>query len=734
MSDTLFSSSAFLSGCLRTLPHAWRASSPRPPETAHRIPQDFLGVCVAASDSPAGDDYLLHALREAGLRDVRLDITYGYREAPQGRLLQRLTAGGFRVWLHLVQPFAEARLLPDPAALERWTLFTRDVFASWKGSAAWFEVGSTCNRRKWTGYRTQDDFLVAWRAALQEARSAGVPLAGVNVTDFEPVYNAGLLEILRRHDLLPAIHSDNLFAERATEPERDDPKIMGPRMAGRIRFNLIRKARLLDAVARAYGIADTVCTHVAWSSRRIRRLLEDADQKQADYLARYLLLAAASGALRRVYWGPFIGQREGLIDDGTAEYPEPIPHVTLYGRAPGDPAHYRPRPACRAMKTLAAFLPGAEWVRALTDGREMEILEFRTAGGGRVHAAWTLNGKAADLAGLYFADDLAQARARDRDGRPIAIPAVLTESPLYLFWDDPAASIRLCGPAEPLRDFTAPHPAGRRFKPFRSPDWTGFIVLPEAEWPADDRLEALLPEALEKESGQDVLRQARNTVWAASHPFAPGERLVVKRACARAWHKRLLSLFQPSKARRSWNAASELERRGVATPAPVAFFERPVRHAALVPSYFVCRLFPGKGSVRAGFTAFTGGADHFDGIPKASFYEALAVFLQNMHERGVFHRDLSAGNVLMEARAGQAVFSVIDTGRARFFQRPLPLSLRLADLKRICHPLSWPEREIFVSRYLAKQGVAFTGLRRLPFLLYDWKHIFKKWIRPLRGR
>jgi hypothetical protein len=730
--DSLFSKTTFAAGCLGALPAALRASGALPPDDGHTVPADFLGVCVAASDAPAGDDFTIDRLRQAGLRHVRLDIAYGYETSPSGRLLRRLTDEGYTVWLHLVQPFEEARKMPEPDALNRWTLFVRSVFYAWRGRVAVFEAGSTCNRRTWTGYREMDAFLQAWRAAVLEARSAGVVLAGVNVTDFEPVYNAGLLEILHRHDLLPAIHSDNLFAERATEPERYDPKILGPRLSGVLRFNLVRKARLLAALARGHGIRDTVCTHTAWSARRIRRLLEDADGKQADYLARYLLLAAASGALSRVYWGPLIGQREGLIDDGTQEYPEPIPHVTFYGRVPGDPTGYIIRPAFHALRTLASFLPGAVWSRSLSVAGGVELLEFRTPGG-LVHAGWTRNGTAADLTAVYAPGCLASVRVLDRDGRTMACPDVLTESPVYLFWDYPSMPSLVSMPSL-FRNLTVLPSLGRRHKPVNEGGWVGFVSLPETAWPADGRLDRLMPESLESGPGRDVLRQARNTVWSMAHPFAEGDWLVIKRACAGIWYKRLLSLFQPSKARRSWNSACELERRGIATPAPVAFFERPVRHAALVPSYYVCRRFPGSGSVRSAFTAFAAGAAAFEGLAKGDFYRALAAFIGNLHERGVYHRDLSAGNVLATVRDGRAVFGVIDTGRARFYAHPLPLNLRLADLKRLCHPLAWPERETFVSLYLAPKRLAFTRLLKLPFALYDWKHRIKKLLRPLRGK
>ncbi len=731
--DSLFSTSSFAAGCLAALPAAWRASSPVPPASPHPVQADFLGVCVAPSDAPEGDDFLIDALRQAGLRNVRLDLTYAHDSGPAGRLLRRLLDADFRVWIHLVQPWDEAARMPAAEAVDRWTAFTRDLFQTYRGRVAVFEVGATVNRRKWTGYSSLDAFLRAWEIAWREARSAGVTLAGVNVTDFEPFYNAGLLEILKRRGLLPAIHSDNLFAERATEPERFDPKILGPRLAGVARFNLIRKARLLDALARRFGILETVCTHTAWSARRIRRLLDDAEQKQADYLARYLLLAAASGALSRVYWGPFIGQREGLIDDGTAEYPDPVPHVTFYGRAPGNPARYRFRPAFHALRALAGFLPGSTWSRRLAAQPGVELVEFQTPRG-LVHAGWTVNGKAADLRQTYAPDSPPPSRILDRDGRTVSsVPSVLTESPVYFFWDSPSMPSVSSAPSI-LSSLTVPHPHGRRFEPVSADGWTGFVALPDAAWPADGRLAPYFPMALEGAADSQVLRQARNRVWKTADPLRPGETMVVKRACATAWHKRLLGLGRPSKARRSWNCACELLRRGVATPEPIAFFEQPVRHPALAPSYYLCRAFPGTDSVRTAFTAFRDGAKTFEGLDRAEFYKTLADFLGRMHERGAFHRDLSAGNVLVRVCGSRAEFSVIDTGRARFYPHPLPLSLRMADLKRICHPLSWPERKVFVGLYLARLNRSFAPALQWPFALYDLKHRCKQWLRPLRGK
>ena len=344
------------------------------PVPGSAVPADFFGVCVAANADPAGDDYILARLRELGIRHVRLDYAYESPGGPGERLLERLLADGIRVCLHLVQPVAEAAAMAKPDARDRWRAFVRGVLSRQGPRLEMIEVGATVNRRRWCGYRLAG-FLAAWWIASSEAARADVRLAGPNVTDFEPVYNVALLGILRSIGALPAVHTDNLFVERATEPEAYDHKIAGRALAPLLTYNLLRKAALLRRIAVDAGVPQTMCTHVAWSARRIARVLADVEEKQADYTTRYLALAAAGGALARVYWGPLIGQREGPIDDGTDEYPE-IPHVTFYGQANGSVSEYRLRPAFAALRTAAARLGGTTFRRALPTRRGLTILEF----------------------------------------------------------------------------------------------------------------------------------------------------------------------------------------------------------------------------------------------------------------------------------------------------------------------------------------------------------------------
>ena len=432
------------------------------PARAREIARDFLGICVASAPAPETDDAVIGMLRELGLKRVRLDFSYNSKGAYGERFLRRLLAERFSVLLHLVQPPAEARAMRQTEAQERWRRFLIYIFETYSGQVEAFEVGSTVNRRRWSGY-TLDTFHIAWAIAWTEAEQMKIKPAGPNVTDFEPFYNAAILDRMRREGRAPAAHTDNLFVERATEPEAYDHKILGRSMARRLHFDLTRKAAMLSDISAWAGIPETWSTHVSWSLRRIARFLPDTERKQSDYVARYCLLAAASGRLQRLYWGPLVGQREGLVDDGTDEFPE-TPHVTFYGRLPGAPAQYRARPAFSTFRTVSRLLAESPYCRTLEASPELTMLEFW--GRNRiVHAVWTGNGMAADPADCYEGDALASARCNSIvDDAPMPLPGLFTETPVLLSW--PAtARVKLIKPG---RASFAAHGrrAGRRVRRF----------------------------------------------------------------------------------------------------------------------------------------------------------------------------------------------------------------------------------------------------------------------------
>ncbi|MBI2439910.1 MAG: hypothetical protein HYV35_00900 [Lentisphaerae bacterium] len=806
----------------------WRRTSHQPGRVC-QVPADFFGLCVANAPDPASDDYVIARLNNLGLRHVRLDFTYTDREAYTERFLDRLLAEGFRVCLHLVQPREEARvMLRQPEAAERWRAFVGEMLDQYGRRMELIEIGATCNRRKWSGH-SPAAFLAAWQIAWEEAHGRNLSIAGPNVTDFEPVYNAGWLGCLRRLRMAPSAHTDNLFVERCTEPEAFDHKIAGKSLAGLLRFNLVRKAQLLSDIGAWAGVPTLICAHVSWSLRRIARALEDVEEKQADYLARYLCLAAASGALTRVYWGPLIGQREGLIDDGTAEYPE-IPNVTYYEQARGEMKNYRLRPAFRAFETVSRLLRSATFQRRLPTGPGLEILEFglnADDGSGKekqtpnhakrvasiqfiplraghptpnaqfLHAVWTTDGRGAGADECYPPELLAQAEVYSRDGERLPkAPRMFCESPVYLLWPSdvrpPALDVPESGvppspkglwragrrPAfaqgamagrpssvvrRPITGIRFAHRPGWKFDVIRlEAGQTGFdgVYLAEAEETLVD-IQALIDmlgqgnsEVSDQRSAvsnsaeetgspksayaprstlqtQRILRAARNTVWSVSAPWDSESRIVIKAFARRGALRRLLDCGKPDKALRSWNNAQELIRRGLSTPTPLACL-LPARHAAA--SYYICEMFANTWSARDIFNAFRAGATEFKGHSAGAWYAALALFLQKLHTRGVYFRDLSAGNLLArESSAGEPELALIDTARARFFPGSLGLRLRLCDLMRICHPLHWAGRNVFMEQYLAHSGRRFHWWLKIPFLYYDTKHWLKnRWKKARR--
>ena len=72
-------------------------------------------------------------------------------------------------------------------------------------------------------------------------------------------------------------------------------KILGRRLVGLHKFNLIKKARLLARLGADVGVPRLISPAAFWTLPRIERMLPDSEQKQADYLSRYMVLCAASG-------------------------------------------------------------------------------------------------------------------------------------------------------------------------------------------------------------------------------------------------------------------------------------------------------------------------------------------------------------------------------------------------------------------------------------------------------
>ncbi len=697
------------------------------------IPNDFLGVCIASNLNPETDTYVINQLNTLGIKRVRLDFSYDDLNSFNTRFLQRLMLENFGITLHLIAPFEAANNMHSQHEQMRWQQFLVTVVDRFGASIQQVEIGNTINRKRWSGYNIKG-FLIAWEIAYKTLKERNVTLLGPNIQDFEPMYNISLLKTLQAKNQLPDVHTDNLFVERVMEPEQYDHRIFKFQWTRIFKYNLIKKAHLLQKIGHDFGVQQTASSAAFWAIYRIKRILPDGEQKQADYLVRYFTLLAASGALQQANWGAFICNREGLINDGlsNADYPD-LERIAHYQSADGALADYSHYPSFAAMQALLKYISGGRYQTTIASGKHLEIHHF-TYANGQCHIAWTTNGKVAYLADIYTKESLKSAKILNRDGKPLERNVeLINESPIYLCWESDANIAVLAQPSVADNVVIHAHIPNFQYFRFNEKGWLGLVLAKDAN-EAEQLMYALHPDKLNAPDKAHALRHARNAIWAIEDPRTQDSenadaKLTVKQPIKMYPHKAFLDRFKPSKAKRSWNGAIELLRRGVGTAQPIAYFEK-VGDKTLKQNFYICEHVKADFSIGEIFAAFARGEPSFQGLAPEEVYKQFAQFCQNMHGRLIFFRDFSGGNILVKQDAHkQLTFSLIDTARLRTIDAPpFPMQHRMADLVRACHKLHKAGRERFMQIYLGLNGKQFGRQAKLAFFLYDCKVKLKRTI------
>jgi tRNA A-37 threonylcarbamoyl transferase component Bud32 len=704
------------------------------PPSNRTVPEDFFGVGVASNPAPETDVYIINQLRILGVLQVRLDLSYGDTTSYQGRFCEALLDAGFAVTLRLIPPFESAKNMHLMDEQANWQAFVDEVIERYGSRIKQIEIGNTINRKRWAGYNWQG-FFAAWDIAYKAIKAHKIILLGPNIQDFEPLYNISLLKSLYEKNQLPDVQTNNLFVERVSEPERFDHRVLKYHWAKIFKFNLVKKARLLAKIGQDFDVPQTSSTGAFWAIYRIERKLMYGPQKQADYLTRYFTLLAASGAIRQAFWGTFLCHREGLIDDGLqdADYPA-LERIAHYKLADGEPTHYKPLPSFYAMQTVVNKLSGAQYFGFLASGAGVEIHRFLQHGQ-QLHVAWTINGTAVPLSEIYTRTSLTAANYVHRDGNDFDqnTPDLLSEEPIYISWQkdfavETVTKLHISKPSttKPLT-IDAHQPESVYFS-CTQPGWQG-VILVKNHAEVTQIMTALNPENFVAPEKLQALRHARNAIWAIPHPTDINRQITVKKPVKMYWHKTLLDRYRPSKARRSWNGAMQLSRRGIETAKPIAFFERE-HDKTLKQNFYICEYVQADCHIGQIFNAFSAGETEFMGVTQEQVYAQLARFIVKMHSRGCYFRDLSGGNILININTDTLQFTLIDTARARFSDFSVPMHQRLADLTRACHKLNWQSRERFLGHYLGSIGRPLTWYYKLPFYLYD----AKVWLKRRVGR
>lgn len=698
------------------------------PTQNHTLSEDFFGVCVASNENIEVDHYIIGQLETLGINHVRIDFTYNDVDNFNARFLETLITKGFNVTLHLFPPADIAAHMGDPTEQAGWRSFLVTTLNRYGAEVAQVEIGNTINRKRWAGY-TLHSFLIAWKIAHEEVKSRGIQLLGPNIQDFEPIYNIGIFKILATDGLLPDTQTDNLFVERVSEPERFDHRILKYQWSTLLKYNLVKKARILQKIGLDFGVNQTSSSAAFWAIYRIDRMLANGKQKQADYLTRYFTLLAASGALHQANWGALICNREGLIDDGLtdAEYPA-LERVAHYQSTDGVLNEYQRYPSFYAMQSLLNHLSNAQYIKTIASAAGLEVHHFNNKQLQQIHVAWTINGKVAYLSDIYTENTLNNAKITNRDGAILEKNTELVcEAPIYLCWDKDWNIELLPTPTLAKNLAIHAHVENAQYFRFNQNGWSG-LVLAKDEAEANQLMLTLNPETLIAPQKDQSLRHARNVIWAMPDPRDTAAQLTIKQPVKMYPHKAFLDRFKPSKAKRSWNGAMELLRRGVGTAQPVAYFEK-TGDTSLKQNFYICERVAADCTIGELFSAFARGDSTYKGLTAKEVYRQFAQFSHNMHKRGIYFRDYSGGNILINIHANNVLeFSLIDTARIHNFNHSIPLKLRIADLTRSCHKLHGEGRQRFMQMYLALSGRQFNLPIKLRFWLYDGKVKLKRTI------
>jgi hypothetical protein len=286
------------------------------------------------------------------------------------RLAAELAAGGRKMGVALVQDRAAVR---EP---ERWAEFVAAAVASTKGFAEFYEAGHALNRSKWGvwDYREAEGL---WQGAMAAARrAAGTRWTGPACIDFEPYAALPMLRAMPGGWWRPSFQ---LYVDRRGGPEG--------KQRGR---DLVGKCAWLRAAARIVGagkFADDrlMATEVNWplagtgewspvtSPYEVKEARRNdpsvGEGACAAHLARYVLLALASGHVARVHWWQLAAHGYGLVD---------VP--------PGGGA-WRERASFRAAEELLGWMAGAKFT-GREDG-ENEVRLHLVRGCEHFRAEWS---------------------------------------------------------------------------------------------------------------------------------------------------------------------------------------------------------------------------------------------------------------------------------------------------------------------------------------------------------
>lgn len=243
-------------------------------------------------------------------------------------------------------------------------------------------------------------------------------------------------------------------------------------------------------------------------------------------------------------------------------------------------------------------------------------------------------------------------------------------------------------------------------------------------------LEVAIASLVQPSASSDTLHWGRNYLYGTQITTEAGDiEVVIKQfrnqGLRRRWERRL----KGSKAERSWRAALALRRAGIKTPEPLVWIESRDSEG---PSHYVSRRLPEFLEARYYFRALEAGDEkaQYPQFAAESMVEELGRAIRRLHDAGIWHRDLSIGNVLLvggrDSRPEEVYF--IDLNRARIKGRLTTLQ-RTRDLCRL-RIFRTDLQDRFLRAYWGPEPTGL-GRRRWLYRLLFHGFLLKVWLKKI---
>ena len=196
--------------------------------------------------------------------------------------------------------------------------------------------------------------------------------------------------------------------------------------------------------------------------------------------------------------------------------------------------------------------------------------------------------------------------------------------------------------------------------------------------------------------------------WAAILTLPNRQRIFFKRDMTKDWLEALKFLLLPSKARKEWFIAYQLRKRNLPIPKPLGWMERMDR-GFVKESYYL------SGAIGSGVSLI----EDFDRLKDLLVIGELAQTVKKVHDSGLYHQDLHAGNFLWD---GESIF-LTDLHRTKIL-KSLSVNQRLWNLSQLFHSLRFEWSEVDQTRFFEKyiEGGPLDFQKRGEYLqkIYFW--------------